>query len=247
MNDMLRIEGKITGYEVVKPNEKKPLPDDDPLLKRIEKRPVGELAATCEKLEYSTQEGKKTIYFIISYMPVPGVVNGEEVVIERPIEFFLPASQSVDDQQWITATMRSLSLAARGGYAAKALMDLRSVNWTKGPVRCGVKEYNGNKKVPIHHDSVVAAIAWAIQQALHRRGFLDVEGNQVPARILANAYKKQATETVVALDAVEVAEPELQANAVVATGPTCPQCGGTNVVRMDGCDTCRDCGHSKCG
>ena len=31
-----------------------------------------------------------------------------------------------------------------------------------------------------------------------------------------------------------------------ATGATCDACGGVNVVRMEGCLTCKDCGGSKC-
>ncbi len=32
-----------------------------------------------------------------------------------------------------------------------------------------------------------------------------------------------------------------------AVGPLCPRCGGHDLVRKEGCDTCMDCGYSKCG
>lgn len=31
------------------------------------------------------------------------------------------------------------------------------------------------------------------------------------------------------------------------SGSQCPQCSQMSVVRLDGCDTCLECGHSKCG
>lgn len=30
-------------------------------------------------------------------------------------------------------------------------------------------------------------------------------------------------------------------------GPTCPRCGGGALIRKEGCDSCEDCGYSKCG
>ncbi|OSM01495.1 TSCPD domain-containing protein [Magnetofaba australis] len=30
-------------------------------------------------------------------------------------------------------------------------------------------------------------------------------------------------------------------------GSQCPKCGQLSVVRLDGCETCLECGHSKCG
>jgi ribonucleoside-diphosphate reductase alpha chain len=29
-------------------------------------------------------------------------------------------------------------------------------------------------------------------------------------------------------------------------GETCKQCGGTDLIRLEGCATCTKCGHSKC-
>ena len=28
---------------------------------------------------------------------------------------------------------------------------------------------------------------------------------------------------------------------------SCPRCGGLSLLRKEGCDTCMDCGYSKCG
>ena len=100
-------------------------PPVDPMRTVIESRPQGGLSAVAEKLEYWTQEGHKTLYLIVSFLPVPtGVGNG---TVDRAIEFFMPVGQSGESQQWITSSMRMLSLAARGGFLERALSDMRKV------------------------------------------------------------------------------------------------------------------------
>ena len=40
---------------------------------------------------------------------------------------------------------------------------------------------------------------------------------------------------------------ETSANPFAANKANCPRCGGFEMVRKEGCDTCFDCGYSKCG
>ncbi|HOI66463.1 MAG TPA: adenosylcobalamin-dependent ribonucleoside-diphosphate reductase, partial [Thiomonas arsenitoxydans] len=87
--------------------------DIDPLTRRIEGRPSGDLQAVTSKISYMTSEGQKTVYLSVSFAEVEGRVNGEAVRIERPIEFFMPAGQRDEGQQWIASNMRLLSLVAR--------------------------------------------------------------------------------------------------------------------------------------
>jgi len=35
-------------------------------------------------------------------------------------------------------------------------------------------------------------------------------------------------------------------NGVKVSGETCPSCGGKDIIRMEGCQTCKACGYSKC-
>jgi len=218
--------------------------DENPLTLRIESRPQGALQAISEKIIYVGVEGKKKVYVLVSFMPVTGMVNGKKITIERPVEFFIPSGQLSSEHQWITASMRSLSLAARGGYITQALQDLRKVTWDKGVVRCGINKWNK----PQFHDSEVAAIAWSIQQILMHRGFLNDEGNQVPVEQLASLGNTQqpcvpitVDETVT--DDVAVTETGHRVNSV----GECPTCAGS-LVMMDGCPTCVEgCGYSKCG
>src|SRR5690606_36017343 len=120
-----------------------------------------------EKVEYWTQEGKKRLYLIVSFLPVPNAEGTGRV--DRAIEFFMPVGQSGESQQWITSSMRLLSLAARGGFLARALSDMRKVAWDRGPVRLGTHQKADGMHVPMWHDSEVAAIAFALQNIIARR------------------------------------------------------------------------------
>ncbi|QNB13634.1 adenosylcobalamin-dependent ribonucleoside-diphosphate reductase [Paraburkholderia tropica] len=237
----------------------------DPLRVAIDHRPRGELPAVIEKIEYLTQTGKVSLYVAVSFLEVTGQVGGEPVTIERPIEFFIPVGQRDESQQWITATMRSLSLAARGGFVARNLQDLRKVSWDRGQVRYGETQRLDGKRTPLWHDSEVAAIAYAIQQILHRRGFLDAEGRQVPTRLLAQrrAEARLASPPASGAEGNDAAARAgdqvldgpnaLPADASLAAphamlGRKCGSCGANAVIRRDGCDFCTACGEiGTCG
>lgn len=259
----VEITSKIVGYRIKQQEQAAPTPelqDEDPLLVRIPSRPEGTLEAVSEKISYVGAEGRKKVYLLVSFMPVEGVIGSQRVVIERPVEFFFPSGQLSSEHQWITATMRSLSLAARGGYVTQAVADLRKVAWDKGLVRCGMNRWNK----PMFHDSEVAAIAWSIQQILYRRGFLDQDGNQVPVEQLVERYAHRMTHGHAWQPEEEAADVHVEAGAVEpiggapsapkkpegsspATVGNCPECRG-ELIMMDGCPTCyAGCGWSKCG
>jgi ribonucleoside-diphosphate reductase alpha chain len=196
----------------------------DPMRTVIESRPKGALSAVADKVDYWTQEGHKTLYIVVSFLPVPAA-NGVGT-LERAIEFFMPVGQSGESQQWITSSMRMLSLAARGGFLERALSDMRKVAWDRGPVRLGTYEKIDGTRVPLWHDSEVAAIAYAVQNIIARRA-------SQPA---ASAHP--------------VAEPQATAALVppVMAGKKCSECGAHAVIRKDGCDYCTQCGHlGTCG
>jgi ribonucleoside-diphosphate reductase alpha chain len=222
----------------------------DPLRIAIDHRPKGELPAIIEKVEYLTQAGKKSLYVAVSFMEVTGRLGGEDVTIERPIEFFIPTGQRDESQQWITATMRSLSLAARGGFVARNLQDMRKVSWDRGQVRLGDVERLDGHKAPRWHDSEVAALAYAIQQILFRRGFLDTEGNQVPSRVLSQRRGGQVAAPVAEAAGDDVAVDVISdPNGLLPIpGRKCPTCGANAMIRKDGCDFCTACGDvGACG
>ncbi|MGZ3181862.1 MAG: adenosylcobalamin-dependent ribonucleoside-diphosphate reductase [Telluria sp.] len=211
------------------------LPDEDPLRKRFDSRPLGELDSVTSKIEYFTQEGKRAVYLTVSFIRAEGVIDGKPVAIERPFEFFMPANQRTDGQQWITSSMRLLSMAARAGSSvAKALADLREVVWEKGPVRCGYLTREDGAQVPVYHDSEVAAIAFMLQRMLIRRGFLDAYGNQVPVAQLALRGVGAQTASAPVPSATAAAAP-------AAAGAKCPECGARALHKVDGCTRCTEC------
>ena len=192
----------------------------DPMRSVIESRPKGALSAVAEKVEYWTQEGHKTLYLVVSFMPVPhpsGVGT-----VERAIEFFMPVGQSGESQQWMTSSMRLLSLAARGGFLERALADMRKVAWDRGPVRLGSFTRSDGAQLPLWHDSEVAAIGYAIQNIMAQRN----DGGPKPAEVApASDHAPQAM-----------------------AGKKCQECGAHAVIKKDGCDYCTQCGYlGSCG
>ena len=218
--------------------------DVDPLRKRFDSRPLGELESVTSKVEYTTQEGKKAVYLTISFIRAEGLLDGREVAIERPFEFFMPANQRSDGQQWITSTMRLLSLAARAGSSiAKALADMREVVWEKGPVRCGFLTREDGVQVPVYHDSEVAAIAFMLQRVLIRRGFLDAWGNQVPVQQLDRQMALRGQGPV-----QHQPEPQPVPGPGAGSAAKCPECGARALHKVDGCARCAECHYiGSCG
>jgi ribonucleoside-diphosphate reductase alpha chain len=249
--------GAVLSVTPQQPDDSPTETDLDPLRIAIDHRPKGELPAIIEKVEYLTQAGKKSLYVAVSFMEVTGRLAGEDVTIERPIDFFIPVGQRDESQQWITAQMRSLSLAARGGFVARNLQDLRKVSWDRGQVRLGEVQRLDGHRSPLWHDSEVAALAYAIQQILHRRGFLDAEGNQVPSRVLARLGRERTTAapapapalaTVTNGDTDASSETEGINQLRTMLGRKCGNCGANAVIRKDGCDFCTACGEvGACG
>jgi ribonucleoside-diphosphate reductase alpha chain len=196
----------------------------------IEKRPKGALSAVAEKIEYWTQEGHKTLYIVVSFLPIPSA-DGKGTV-QRAIEFFMPLGQSGESQQWITSSMRLLSLAARGGFLERALRDMRKVAWDRGPVRLGTYQKADGGLVPLWHDSEVAAIAYAIQQIITHRNESAPSAAETPVVAAAPSGTAKATPS---------APPAM-------VGKKCGECGAYAVIRKDGCDYCTQCGHvGTCG
>jgi ribonucleoside-diphosphate reductase alpha chain len=201
----------------------------DPMRVVIEKRPKGALPAVAEKIEYWTHEGHKTLYLLVSFLPVPHPQG--DGTLQRAIEFFMPLGQSGESQQWITSSMRLLSLAARGGFLERALNDMRKVAWDRGPVRLGMHTKLDGTRVPLWHDSEVAAIAYAIQQIIAQQH----ENGEPPSAALASpAVSNGPVNGGISLHAM--------------AGKKCGECGAHAVIRKDGCDYCTQCGAiGSCG
>ena len=195
----------------------------DPLRTVIESRPKGALPAVAEKVDYWTYEGQKTLYLLVSFLQIPSTDGSAS--LERAIEFFMPVGQSGESQQWVTSSMRLLSLAARGGFLERALSDMRKVAWDRGPVRLGTYAKSDGTQVPLWHDSEVAAVAYAVQNIIETRCKFSSPGADT---------EEQAS--------LNVPSP------IVMAGKKCTECGAHAVIRKDGCEFCTQCGHvGACG
>ena len=196
---------------------------DDPMRSVVERRPKGGLQAVAEKIDYWTSEGHKTLYLLVSFMQVP--VAQTDKSRDRAIEFFMPVGQIGESQQWITSSMRLLSLAARGGFLSRALSDMRKVIWERGPVRLGTHLKTDGNVVPMWHDSEVAAIAYALQMIIECRN----------PDIKYHASMKSAAA-------------QHQPVSHVMSGKKCGECGAHAVIKKDGCEFCTQCGYTgSCG
>ena len=227
----------INAPKVETPVATPPAPVTDPMRTVIERRPKGALSAVAEKVDYWTQEGHKTVYLLVSFLPVPAA-DGVGTV-DRAIEFFMPVGQNGESQQWITSSMRLLSLAARGGFLERALSDMRKVAWDRGPVRLGTHQKDDGTVVPMWHDSEVAAVAFAIQN-------IQAQRNQLPTH---NFNRRASDTTTEPSNLLPRNEPALEAAPMpVMAGKKCSECGAHAVIRKDGCDYCTQCGHvGSCG
>jgi ribonucleoside-diphosphate reductase alpha chain len=201
---------------------------NSPSKKVVDRRPHGELPAVAEKISYWTQDGQKTLYLIISFLTVEGVVDGQKASVERAIEFFMPVGQSGESQQWITSSMRMLSLAARGGFLARALSDMRKVAWDRGPVRLGTKRKQDGALAPMWHDSEVAAVAFAIENILAKRRIAEFKAAQ---EFTFGEFDSQKS-----------------MDSGIMAGKKCPECGAHAMIKKDGCEYCTSCGYvGACG
>ena len=190
----------------------------DPMTAPIQRRPSGLLHSVTQKIEYHTVEGKQVIYLIVSFIPI---TLPDGTVTQRAIEFFMPVGQTVDSQQWVTATMRSLSLAARGGFLMRSLEDLRKVRWDKGSIAYGTTKKSDDTVVPLWHHSEIALLAYAIQEIIKN---YQVVSQSIEAPKSSSSFMQ------------------------VIKGTECQTCGAFAVIKVDGCSKCIACGEiGSCG
>ncbi|MDK9702372.1 MAG: adenosylcobalamin-dependent ribonucleoside-diphosphate reductase [Sulfuritalea sp.] len=217
------------------------LAEDDPLRKPIVGRREGRLPAVTEKVVLRGSRGKYHFYVSVSFDTVEGVLDGKKVAIKRPVEVFFPANQLSEGQQWISSLMMTISMLMRsGGDIAGALHNMRGVRWEDGQVKSGFHVKEDGTKVPMSHDSEAAVFAYSLQRILQEEGFLDVDGNQIPSRVLA---KMVATSDVLESDLEHAADSHSSAGYGIAVqaGKICKECGAAAVIRKDGCDFCTSC------
>jgi hypothetical protein len=222
----IKINEKITGYEVVKNNEEP---------KRAESNVVQmhEKLERPENLEGTTYKIKTPLTEHALYVTINDIVlnQGTEHERRRPFEIFIN-SKDMAHFQWVVALTRVISAVFRkGGDCTFLVEELHSVFDPRG----------GYFKKGKYTPSLVAELGDVIEKHLkkiglipsdemdeHRKQFLAEKRAQIAARNDGGS----ATES----------QGEFPADAQV-----CAKCSTKAMIRMDGCVTCLNCGDSKCG
>jgi len=211
----IKIDKKITAYEVKKPEDEATQADQKvtaiaPLLERD------------DILEGNTYKIKTPMSDHAMYITINDVVINAGTPDEhrRPFEIFIN-SKNMEHFMWIVALTRITSAIFRkGGDITFLVEELKAVFDPRG----GYYK-RGGKYMP----SIVAEIGEAIQQHLVSIGMM--EGQLSTPEL--EAIRREAEE-------------KLGADAI-AQGNQCDKCGAMAVIRLDNCNTCLECGDSKCG
>jgi len=173
-------------------------------------------------LEGTTYKIKTPLSEHALYITINDVVmkRGEPNEHKRPFEIFIN-SKNMENFSWIVALTRVISAVFRkGGDVTFLVEELKAVFDPRG----GYYK-KGGKYMP----SLVAEIGEVIQQHMISIGMM--EGQLATPEL--EAKRKEAKAKL--------------GEEAAAKGNLCDKCGAMAVVRLDNCDTCLECGDSKCG
>jgi len=166
------------------------------------------------------------------YITINDIVlnEGTENELRRPFEVFIN-SKNLEHYQWIVALTLIMSAVFRKGGDITFLVDeLRSVFDPRGGY------WNKGKYMP----SIIAEIGEVIERHLVDIGMLKGSGPSEEQAKMIEAKKAELRASSGASQA-ESEEPWM------ASATLCAKCNNKAVVLMDGCQTCMNCGDSKCG
>ena len=255
----IKIDKKITGYNVVKPEDKvaatpavAAAPKEAPTAEVIQ---MHESVERPETLVGSTFKIKSPLFEHALYVTINDIVlnAGTKHELRRPFEIFIN-SKNMDHFQWIVALTRILSAVFRKGGDVTFLVDeMKAVFDPKG----GYFKAGG-----VYMPSLVAELGAIVEEHLKSIGMMhDPEMSDTTRALIAEkrrafeartGSKKNSDVSV----GVPPSESESHEESVEITGDgasfppsaaMCFKCSTKAVVIMDGCATCLNCGYSKCG
>ena len=230
----VKIDKKIVGYSVVKPEDKAELKKVEP--KAI---PGTNVVQMHEKLERpdmlvgSTYKVKTPVSDHAMYITINDIIlnQGTDHEQRRPFEIFIN-SKNLDHFQWIVALTRIISAVFRkGGDVIFMVEELKAVFDPRG----GYFK-PGGKFMP----SIIAEIGHVIEQHLITIGLLKKD-------TLDEHQKKLIAQKRAEFEAAQKQTDAFVESDFPAGAQLCVKCSTTAVVMMDGCMTCLNCGESKCG
>ncbi len=232
----IRIDGKITDCEVIKP-EASPAPADATGAGRQEA--ASNVVQMHEKLE-RPQMLHGTTYKITTplsehalYVTINDIVLNPDTEHElrRPFELFIN-SKNMDHFQWIVALTRIISAVFRKGGDVTFLVE---------ELRCVFDPHGGYfKKGGRFMPSLVAEIGDVLESHLVMIGLLS--NDRLDDRQKKMLQEKRAEYEKQLPDNSDIEADEFPDNATL-----CKKCLTRAMIMMDGCLTCLNCGESKCG
>lgn len=240
----IKIEKKIKGYNVVKPEDKAaPAAAPDTKAKAAEPRQaeviqMHESLERPEQLIGSTFKVKSPLFEHALYVTINDIVlnAGTRHEQRRPFEIFIN-SKNMDHFQWIVALTRILSAVFRkGGDVTFLVEEMKAVFDPRG----GYFKAGG-----VYMPSIVAEIGAVIEQHMKNIGLI-VDPEMSDSQRALIAEKRAAFEAATTKKSDVTASAE--SNGSFPPGATlCHKCNTQALVLMDGCQTCLNCGYSKCG
>ena len=155
----------------------------------------------------------------------------------RPFEVFIN-SKNTDHFAWAVALTRMISAVfRRGGDVSFVVDELKAVFDPRGG------QWMAGRYVP----SILAAIGEVIEKHMIAIGFLDAPREFARSDI---AKPAKIVHAVGGRAGDGRSGDELRDDGNPRPGAAfrqCPKCGTPSLMRQEGCDTCTNCGYSKCG
>jgi hypothetical protein len=230
MSAAAKIDKPIVGYRV-KGKDESQVQNAAPVEQAApEVMQMNETLERPEILMGTTYKLKPPVADHAMYITINDMILNEGTANEqrRPYEVFIN-SKAMEHYQWITALTRLLSACFRkGGDITFLTEELRSVY-----------DPNGGyfKKGGVFMPSLVADLGAVIEKHLKAIGMIQDEEMSEHTRQILNEKR-------IEFEAQQTTQTE--ASNYPAHATVCTKCHTKAVIKMDGCDTCLECGQSKC-
>ena len=233
----IKIEKKIVGYKVATQEQQEAQAEANQIEQQQQEEAnvvrMHERLERPEMLRGTTYKIKPPVSDHAMYITINDIVlnQGTEYEKYRPYEIFIN-SKNLDHYQWIVALTRVLSSVIRkGGDVAFLVEELKAVFDPKGGYFAGEGRF-----MP----SIIAELGYVIERHFKSIGIISAE--------VLDEHQKELIEK----KRQEFENQDKQTDAFVNQefphGSTlCGQCNTVAVVLMDNCETCLNCGYSKCG
>jgi hypothetical protein len=252
----IKISKKIKGYSVQTPEDKAkeaaaPAPAPVVAAAAAEPEPLSNIIQMHERLERpeklvgSTYKIKSPLVEHAMYVTINDIVLNEDTEHEsrRPFEVFIN-SKNMDHFQWVVAITRIMSAVFRkGGDVTFLVEEMKAVFDPRG----GYFKAGG-----VYMPSIVAEIGSVVEDHLKQIGMIvDPEMSDSQRQLIADKrsqYESKSKKKPDVSEAAAVAAAPVASEGTFPPSATlCFKCNNKAMVLMDGCQTCLNCGYSKCG